>query len=96
MKKISPETFDLLVRIATKFNEKSSVYAYVFAVTSVVFKQWHSQAGNIAGIISLTFGIVLWALSDKQIRALLTGQKPPELPKPTAPAPLPTDSTTKG
>lgn len=85
--KISTVTLDAIASFARKLNEKSSVYAYVFAVTSIVFKQWHSDAGNIAGVISLTFGFVLWVVSDNQIRALLTGQKPADPPPPKVPSP---------
>jgi len=85
--KISPQTLAFIQRVATKLNEKSSVYGYVALVTSVVFKQWASQAGNIAAIISATSGIVLFVLSDAQIQAWITGQKPTDQQPPTAPPP---------
>lgn len=82
--KISPETLAFLQRVAAKLNEKSTVYGYVAFATTIVFKQWASQAGDIAAIVSATAGFVLCALKDEQIRYWLTGQKP-NLPPPTVP-----------
>jgi hypothetical protein len=55
--------------------------------------KYQGDFAKAAAITSMTAGIVLWALNDAQVRFLLTGQKPTQLPVATVPPP--TDSQTK-
>jgi hypothetical protein len=82
--KISPQTLAFIQRIAAKLNEKSSVYGYAMIFAGLFASKYQNDFAIAAGITSATAGIVLWFLSDTQVRALLTGQ-PAELPKPSVP-----------
>lgn len=84
--KISPQTLAFVQRVAAKLNEKSSVYGYamVFAGQFLAAK-YQTDISKAVGVISATAGIVLWLLSDEQVRYLLTGQKPSAPTTPTVP-----------
>jgi hypothetical protein len=73
--KLSPQTVALLQSVFTKLNEKSSVYGYLMLFGSFFADQYQGDIAKLSAIISATAGIVLFALSDAQIRAWLTGQK---------------------
>ncbi|MFC4526398.1 hypothetical protein ISN76_13000 [Dyella halodurans] len=82
--KMSPQTLAFLQRVLTKLNEKSSVYGYLMLFASYLAVQHRGDLANIASIVSATSGIGLFILSDAQVRAWLTGEKP-SLPPPTVP-----------
>lgn len=86
--KISPQTLASLRRILTKLNEKSSVYGYLMLFAGYFAKQYQGDIANVAAIISATAGIVLFILSDAEVKAWLTGQKPSEPKPPTVPPPI--------
>lgn len=95
--KISPQTLALMQRAATKLNEKSTVYGYAMAFAGLFAAKYEGDFAKAAAIVSMTAGIVLWVLSDAQVRALLTGQKPAPLPTVSVPPPQDkTDSTNQG
>ncbi|GGA00351.1 hypothetical protein [Dyella caseinilytica] len=83
--KISEGTYSLLVKLLTKFNEKSSVYGYamVFGGQFLATKYQGDVAKGVE-IVSALAGIVLWVVSDSEIHSLLTGKKPDSQP-PTVP-----------
>lgn len=83
--KISSSTFDFALRIAAKLNEKSSVYGYAMVFAGLFASKYQGDFAKAAAIVSATAGIVLWLLSDSQVRYLLTGQKPVEPKAPTVP-----------
>lgn len=84
--KISPQTLDLIQRIAAKLNEKSSVYGYAMVFFGqFLAAKYQGDVSKAVGIVSAAAGIVLWLASDAQVRALLTGQKPADVPPPTVP-----------
>ena len=95
--KISPQTLAFLQRVAAKLNEKSSVYGYAMAFAGLFASKYQTDFAKAAGVISMTAGVVLWLLSDAQVRALLTGQKTTPLPTVSVPPPQDkTDSTNQG
>lgn len=84
--KISPQTLALVQRIAAKLNEKSSVWAYLIAFAGqFLAAKYQADIRMAISIASMTAGIVLWLLSDEQVRYLLTGQKQVEPKTPTVP-----------
>ncbi|GLQ96459.1 hypothetical protein [Dyella mobilis] len=84
--KISPATLDLVQRIARKLNEKSSVYGYAMVLGGqFVAAKYQAHIAQAVGIVSATAGVVLWLLSDTQVRYLLTGQRPADTKPPTVP-----------
>lgn len=85
--KISPAALELLQRIAAKLNEKSSVYGYAAEFAALFATKYQGDFAKAAAITTATAGIVLWVLSDPQVRFILTGQKPviplpPKVPPP--------------
>lgn len=80
-------TLTLLQTCLTKLNEKSSVYGYLMLLAGVFAKQYQGDVAQAAAIISATAGIVLFVLSDAQVRIWLTGIKPTDTPPPTVPPP---------
>ena len=83
--KISPATLDLVQRVAAKLNEKSSVYGYAMVFAGLFASKYQDDFAKAAAIASATAGIVLWLLSDEQVRFLLTGKKPAAPKTPTVP-----------
>lgn len=85
MFKISPDTFALLQRVLGKLNEKSSVYGYAMAFASLFASKWQGDFAKGAELISAGASVILFFLSDPQVRYLLTGQKPAQLPPVSVP-----------
>lgn len=83
--KISPQTLALVQRIATKLNEKSSVYGYTMLMAGLFAEKYQSDFAKAAAIISAGAGLVLFFLSDPQVRYLLTGQKAIQVPPVSVP-----------
>jgi len=80
MPKMSPQAFAFVQRIATKLNEKSSVYGYAMVFASLFASKWQGDFAKGAEIVSAGASVVLFFLSDPQVRYLLTGQKQAQLP----------------
>lgn len=85
--KISPQTLALIQRLLAKLNEKSSVYGYAMVFAGLFASKYQGIFANAAAVTSATAGIVLFILSDPQVRALLTGEKPSDPAPPTVPPP---------
>jgi len=93
--KITLATLDLIIRIAAKFNEKSSIWAYLVAFAGqFLAAKYQADVHMGISIASMGAGAVLWLLSDEQVRFLLTGQKQTPLPPVHTPADI--EPTTKG
>lgn len=73
--KISPETLALIQRILAKLHEKSSVYGYAMIFAGLFASKYQSDVMKAAAIVSATAGVILFFLSDPQVRYLLTGQR---------------------
>ncbi len=74
-------TLDFIQRLLAKLNEKSSVYAYLTVlIGAFIGHQYDDLLSKIAAAVALVAGAVLFLLRDDQVRAFLTGQKPPEKP----------------
>lgn len=74
--KLTDAQLAFVTRVASKFNEKSSVYAYAMVLASAFASKYQGDFAVAAQLISAGAGIVLFFLSDAQVRAWLTGQKP--------------------
>jgi hypothetical protein len=75
--KISAATYADLQRIASKLSERSSFASYLtILVGAFVGVQYQPLLAKIAAAGALIASGALFALSDPQVRALLTGQKP--------------------
>jgi hypothetical protein len=74
--KISSETLALIERVLAKLHEKSSVYGYAMIFAGLFSSKYEGDFAKAAAIISVTAGIILFFLSDPQVRFLLTGQRP--------------------
>ena len=74
--KISAGAYAFWQRCLTKLTEKSSVASYLTLLATIGAKQFQGEAATAAAIISATATIVLFILSDTQVKFWLTGQKP--------------------
>jgi len=82
---ISPQALAAIQWLLNKINERSSLYGYLLLCGGAWAQSHQGEVAHIAAIISATAGFVSIALSDTQIRAWLTEQKPAEPIKPTLP-----------
>ena len=78
--KMSAQTLEFWRRVLTKLSERSSVCSYLTLIAAVFARQFHGDVGATASLVSGTATIVLFVLSDAQVRFWLTGQKPPPAP----------------
>lgn len=85
MMKISPQTLAFLQRVAAKLNEKSSVYSYAMIFAGLFASKYQGDFTRGAEFVSAGASIALFFLSDPQVRYLLTGQKPAQLPPVSVP-----------
>lgn len=74
-------------RLLAKLNEKSSVYGYAMLFASAFADKYQGDFAKGAALVSAGAGIVLFLLSDAQVKAWLTGQQPADAPSVTVPPP---------
>lgn len=92
---IKPAVLAFWQRVLTKLSERSSVFSYLMLVVTAFAHQLQDQVAHWASAISATATVLLFVLSDAQVRYWLTGQKPVD-PKPTVPQPFDSDTPDKG
>jgi hypothetical protein len=80
-------TLAFIQRLLAKLNEKSSVYGYAMIFAGAFAEKYQGAFAKGSAIVSATAGIVLFLLSDDQVRSWLTGQQPDDKPRPTVPPP---------
>lgn len=73
--KISPQAYAFWQKCLTKLTERSSVASYLSLFGALFAKQFQGELATAAGIVSATAAIVLFILSDDQVKAWLTGNK---------------------
>lgn len=88
---MKPAVFAFWQRVLTKLSERSSVFSYLTLLAAAFAHQFQDQVAHWASAISATATILLFVLSDAQVRYLLTGQKP-QPPAPTVPQPFDSDN----
>lgn len=73
--KISAGAIAFWQRCLTKLTEKSSIVSYLTLFATLFAKHYQGDVATVAAIISGTATILLFVLSDAQVKAWLTGQK---------------------
>lgn len=92
---MSPGALAFWQRLFAKLSERSSVCSYLTLIATVFANRFHGDVGTIASLISGAATVLLFLLSDAQVRYWLTGQKP-QPPAPTVPQPFDSDKPDKG
>jgi hypothetical protein len=73
--KVSEGAITFWQRCLMKLTEKSSIVSYLTLFVTLFAKHYQGDVATVAAIISGTATILLFILSDAQVKAWLTGQK---------------------
>lgn len=92
MFKISQGTYAFLLKLLNRANEKSTVYGYAMCLASLFASKYQGDFAMGAQIASGAVAVALFFLNDAQVRYLLTGQKPAQLPPVSMPQDKPESS----
>jgi hypothetical protein len=93
--KVNPAVLAFWRRVLAKLAERSSVASYLTLLVTAFARHFQGDVALWASLISGTATILLFVLSDAQVRYWLTGEKPAPI-APTVPQPFDSDKPDKG